>query len=82
MNVTQSRTYTTLHELSFNINFHQTSLGNDIKRVIGKLYNFSRKSFITAYVRMTTQELDSFYHMTFQRAETRVWARFPCASWM
>jgi len=43
MNVTQSRTYTTLHELSFNINFHQTSLGNDIKRVIGKVYNFSRK---------------------------------------
>jgi len=41
-----------------------------------------RVSFITAYVRMTTQELDSFYHMTFQRAETRVWARFPCASWM
>ena len=41
-----------------------------------------RESFITAYVRMTTQELDSFYHMTFQRAETRVWARFPCASWM
>ena len=55
--------YRTLHELSFNINFYETSLGNVIKRTIGEICNVSATIFIKVCIKRTMR-VKSFYHMT------------------
>ena len=57
--------YRISHELSLNINFHETSLVSVIKEATGELYNISGTSFIEVNINMTTS-VRYFYHMTFQ----------------
>jgi len=44
--------YMILYELSFKMNFYETSLGNDINQAFGDLNNVPATSFIKVYINM------------------------------
>ena len=43
-----------LHELSFDLDWYETSLGHDIKQAFGELFNVNETSFIKSYKKLVT----------------------------
>jgi len=66
--------------LSFNINFHETSVGFYFKRAFGEVYKVSATSFLKVYAKSNSILLlscDFIAHMG-----THCWTRFPQVSHM